>query len=404
MRLLLVISQSDYFWSHRATLARYARRAGFEVHVATRPVGDLRSFTRIGLPVHAIRLPRGMRAPWRQFTAVGELASLYRRLRPDVVHHLSVQAIVLGGLASRVARPPCVIHGFTGLGALATHSQTTPRNRLTWSLLRLAHGCRHFSVFQNPDDLADCVRRRVVPLERTALIRSSGVDVRRFTPEPPSPEPIVLLAGRLIWPKGMAQFVEASRLLRRRCPEARFVVVGEPDPLSSQSCSVEWLQQQVRSGLIEWWGRRDDMCDVYGRASIVVAPTWYGEGVPKVLLEAAACGRPLVATRVRGCREIVVPGRTGFLVAPQRVEQLADAIERLLRNDELREQMGRRARALAVSRFDDRRIARQTVDLYLERLGALDDRTMKRWNRQPASVGGVSLAIPSPALPFDDVA
>ncbi len=372
MRLLLVVSQSDYFWSHREALAREARSAGFEVHVATRLVTPREEFQRVGLHIHPIDFPRGFSSPLRQLGAIRQLAKLYREIAPDLVHHVSVQVIVLGGLAARFAQVPHVVNAFTGLGALATMSEgQRQRHRLAWTLLKAAHARHHVALFQNPEDLSDCVRRRVVRPSHAVLIRGSGVDVRRFTYGERSPESVVLFAGRLIRPKGIGEFVEASRLLRRRFPDARFVVAGEPDRRNAASCTPSWLRDQERAGLIEWCGKQSEMAALYHRAAVVALPTWYGEGVPKVLLEAAACGRPLVATNTRGCREIVLPDRTGYRVALRDPRQLAHAISRILRDAELQEAMGRAARALVVARFSDQFIARQTIAVHLQELGAL---------------------------------
>ncbi len=400
MRLLLVVSRSDYFWTHRASLARWARRAGFEVHVAARQVTNVERFARVGLHFHPVDLPRGMRRPLAQLAAVGRLAALYRRLRPDIVHHLSVQAIVVGGLAARLARLPCVVHGFTGLGALGTLGANRTSYHLAWRLLKWAWAGHHFAIFQNRDDLADCVSRGIGDGKHAAVIRSSGVDVRRFYPSPPDGDPIVLLAGRLIWPKGVAEFVEATRRVKARFPTARFVVVGTPDPDNACACSAEWLAHQHRTGVIEWWGHRDDMASVYQEAAVVALPSWYGEGVPKVLLEAAASGRPLVATDYRGCREVVVPGRTGYRVPPRRPDQLAEAIGRLLEDAELRHRMGRQARALAVSQFNDHLVARKTIDVYFRCLEASRQRSTFSGGTRPTARDAAE-SFPGALEPFD---
>jgi glycosyltransferase involved in cell wall biosynthesis len=236
--------------------------------------------------------------------------------------------------------------------------------RLIWNALRLIRRQNHTSIFQNADDLCDSITRNITNHNRTFLIPGSGVDIRRYTNTEFEEEDIVALPARLIWPKGIREFVEAATIVKQTIPSARMVLVGDPDSGNPQSCSKNWIRERQAQGLIEWWGHCPDMRQVYRQAQIVALPTWYGEGVPKVLLEAAACGRPLVATDTRGCRDIVRHGETGYCVPPRDPRQLADAILSLLADRRKREQMGHAGRQLVVAQFRDTDVARKTVAVY----------------------------------------
>jgi len=220
-------------------------------------------------------------------------------------------------------------------------------------------------IFQNPEDLDDFVGMRLVHDAHTVLIRGSGVDCVAFHPTPePAGRLIVMLASRMLWDKGVKEFVEAARLIRGEDQTPRFVLVGAPDVGNPGAIPVAQMTAWSDEGAVEWWGQRDDMPSVLAQASIVVLPTTYGEGVPKILLEAAAAGRPIVATDMRGCREIVRPSVTGFLVPPGDSTALALAIKRLLASKDLRATFGRAGRSLAEAEFAESVIVAQTLAVF----------------------------------------
>jgi glycosyltransferase involved in cell wall biosynthesis len=227
---------------------------------------------------------------------------------------------------------------------------------------------RSVVVFQNRDDRDLLVKEGVVALPQTRVIPGSGIDTKVFDIRPPSPgNPIVMLASRMLWDKGIGDFVEAARRLKSDAVPARFVLVGRCDEHNPAAIAPEQLQRWVHEGLVEWWGHRDDMAETLALATIVVLPS-YREGLPKVLLEAAACGKPLVAADVPGCRDIVTPGVNGILVPARDPATLAKAIDSLIRDSSLRMAMGVAGREAVVRGFSVERIAGQTVDLYRELL------------------------------------
>ena len=210
----------------------------------------------------------------------------------------------------------------------------------------------------------------VVRASHCHLIRGSGVDPTAFCPAgEPSGPPTVMLASRMIWTKGVGEFVEAARMLRGGGAEARFVLVGQDDPQNPATIPAAQLNAWNKEGIVQWWGHCGNMPDILGRSSVVVLPTYYGEGLPKVLLEAAACGKPIVTTRARGCDEIVRDGENGYLVAPRDPQSLAQAIGRLLSDPHQRWRMGSAGRRLVLREFTADYVAAQNMDIYLQMLG-----------------------------------
>jgi glycosyltransferase involved in cell wall biosynthesis len=225
-------------------------------------------------------------------------------------------------------------------------------------------------ILQNPDDVEKWVGWRVLRRDRIVLIRGSGVDTERFhsTPEPPGP-PLVVLPARLLYDKGVAEYVEAARAIKKRGVPARFALVGEGDPGNPASVPPEHVKRWVEEGVIEAFGWKDDMTEVLAQAHVVCLPS-YGEGLPKALLEAAACGRPIVATDVPGCREAVKDGVNGFLVPARESAGLTAALQKLVTDPDLRAQMGARGRELALRELSVDVVAEQTIALYRELLAS----------------------------------
>lgn len=371
-RLLFLITEDWYFCSHRLDLARAARDAGFDVLVATRVQDHGKRIEQEGFKLLSIRMIRKSRHPLRELAAVLELVGLYRRERPDIVHHVAMKPILYGSLAARLARVPAVVNAFAGLGYVfiapgrwAWVVRVLIGRALRWALALP----RARVVVQNAEDRERLVRDGIVPPGRAVVIRGSGIDTAAFTPGPASAgEPLVVLASRMLWDKGVREFVEAAGLMKAQGVRAKCVLVGMVDEENPAKIPERQLQAWQAEGDIEWWGHRDDMRAVLSAARVVVLPS-YREGLPKVLLEAAACARPIVAADVPGCREVVRNGDTGILVPPKNAPALAQAITTLLHDPALCERMGRRGRDLVVKEFSVERIAGETLALYRELLG-----------------------------------
>jgi len=371
-KILYVVTEDWYFWSHRLALARAARDAGLEVVVATRVGRHGERLEAEGFRVVSIRMQRGEFRAWRELGALRELVGLYRRERPDIVHHVSLKPVLYGSMAARLTGVPLVVNAMTGLGSIFVGKSVRARRLrpvVSRALRWLLASRGTWVVVQNPDDRAAMLRLGV-PEARLVLIRGSGVDTERFapSPEPPGP-PVVALVSRLLWDKGVGEFVEAARILKGGGAAFRAVLVGFADPDNPSAISGVQLQAWHDAGVVEWWGPTEDVVDVWRRAHIAVLPS-YREGLPKSLIEAAACGRPLVATGVPGCREVVREGETGRLVPAGDAAALAGAIAGLLDDPETRRRFGAAARELAVREFSQARVVTEMLALYRGALGA----------------------------------
>lgn len=372
-RLLFLVTEDWYFWSHRLDLARAARCAGMDVSVATRVRDHGESIEAEGFKLFPLRFLRREGTGFLDAASVVELIGLYRRERPHLVHHVAMKPILYGSLAARAARIPVVVNAFAGLGHafVANDRRSQVRRVLLIPALRGALALRHSRViFQNSDDSNELISLGIVREPQTVIIRGAGVDVSRFVPLPEAKgEPTVILASRMLWNKGVGEFVDAARLLRRRGSKAKCVLVGRVDKSNPSGISERQLCLWQEEGIVEWWGHREDMAAVFACSHIVTLPTYYGEGIPKVLLEAASCARPIVATDTRGCRDVVRNGENGFLVPQRDARALADALELLVTDHVLRQRMGERGREIAVAEFSGERVARETLLVYHNLLG-----------------------------------
>jgi len=340
---------------------------GYEVVVATRITDDREKIEHEGFRVRPLSWRRGSLHPLREIGALREIVRVYREEQPALVHQVAIKPAVYGSLAARFAGHPPTVNMVAGLGYVFTSRDF--KARVLGALLRIAlRGMLREPdsrlIFQNPDDervLNEVCRPRPGQM---ILIRGSGVDVDVFTPRPEPSRPTVTMVARMLWNKGVGDLVEASRLLRERGKSVRVRVVGAPDFENPSSISEAQLRAWNDEGVIEWEGRREDIDRVWEDTTIAVLPTAYGEGVPKALLEAAATGRPIVATDTAGCREIVRHKENGLLVPVGDPQALAGAITDLLSDPEMRRAMGMRGRRLVESEFTEKLVVQQTLDVY----------------------------------------
>jgi glycosyltransferase involved in cell wall biosynthesis len=379
-RLLLLITEDRFLWSHRLPIARAALQDGYEVIIATRVNGDAQRILDEGFRLFPLRLARESYSLINEFRAIRELRQIYRAERPDIVHHVALKPVLYGSIAALGRDGMRVINALTGLGYLATSSSLRAKFlRLPiWNALRfLLNRPNHQVLLQNQEDKQLLVSRLKVCPEKITIIQGSGVNMNLFQPAPePVGIPIVLLASRMLWIKGIREFVEAANLLKRKGVTARFVLAGDSDPNSPSAIPRQQLLNWQISGAVEWWGHQQEMSEIFKQVNVVCLPSQGGEGVPKVLIEAAASGRAIVATDVPGCRDLVHQGVNGLLVPPKNAPALSKAIEDLLKNPVMRLQMANRGREIAVSEFSEDVVVNQTLALYRELL---------RSNPQPAS-------------------
>lgn len=369
-KVLFLQTEDSTFYSHRLPMARAALAAGYEVVVAVRVVRHRESLEKEGFRVIALPWRRSGVNPFAELRTLAAIIRLYADERPDLVHQVTLKPILYGSIAAALCGVPAAVNALTGLGFVFISEGRVARflRLMAGFALRFAFS-RPGSIvlFQNEDDRSLFLARGLVPRDRTALIPGSGVDTIRFAPSPePEGDPLVVLPARMLWDKGVGEFVSAARLLAAEGVRARFALIGEQDDENPAAVPSSRLAEWKASGPIEWWGLRDDMPEIYAQSHIVCLPS-YREGLPKALLEAAACGRPVVGTDVPGVREVVRHEETGLLVPARDAQALAAALRRLLHDRPLRERLGARGRRMAVEEFSQEKIAGQTAALY-ERL------------------------------------
>ena len=369
-RLLYVVSEDWAFLSHRLPMARAARKAGFEVHVATRVQDGAAAIKAEGFTLHPIRFARGSLSPLAAVETLAALRRVNSAVAPDVTHHVGLQSSVFG-LSATLGRHIACVNAFVGLGYAFT-SRTLKafalRRAIGALLCRLVDRDGSVALVQNGDDMA-ALRALGIPKERIALISGSGVDVDRFTPLAEPPEPVTFgFVGRLLEDKGIRTLVDAFRRLRARGSDVRLLIAGLPDPANPASVTAAEATSWNNEPGITWLGYVGDVAEVWERAHIAVLPS-RREGLPLSLMEAAACGRAMIASDVPGCREIVVHEATGLLFPVDDPRSLAAVMERLAAAPDLRRAYGAAARKLAVEKFAADLIGRQTVALYRRLLG-----------------------------------
>jgi len=366
-KLLFLVTEDWYFCSHRMALAKTALAEGFDVVLATRVTDHGERIRAAGIRLIPIKMQRGLSSVLAELSGILELIRIYKREKPDIVHHVAMKPILYGSIAARFASIPLLIQALTGFGFI--FSSSTIKARLlrppVCLLLRWILGSgKNNIVVQNPDDAALAENLGAVP-ERLHLIAGSGVNVKVFAhkEEPAAEPPVVTLVARMLRDKGIVEFVEAIRLLKKRNIALRALLVGDPDPENPASIPSHQLEQWQAEGLVEWQGRRSDIEQVWAESHIAVLPS-YREGLPKSLLEAAACSRPMVATDMPGCRSVVRNGETGLLIPAKTIEPLADAIATLINNKTLRLEMGQRARQMVENEFSEEIINEKFISLY----------------------------------------
>lgn len=304
--------------------------------------------------------------PLTEWITLDRITRLYRQFQPDIVHHFTTKCMIYGSLAAHSVGIARIVNSVTGMGYAFSGDQFARRmlRKIIKRLYRRALAGTTV-LFQNPNDQIEFIHENLVTADQTFLIRSSGVNIDLFQPfpEPPGP-PVVVLSGRMLVDKGIPEFIKAAQLLKERKVQARFVLVGRPDPQNPASIDERKLRSWQESGLIEWWGWNEDMTQIYRKAHILCLPSNYREGVPKTLIEAASSGLPIITTDSPGCREVVQDGKNGLLVPRYAVRELADAIQRLVEDEGLRRRMGQEGRLIAEREFNLEKVIAAILGIY----------------------------------------
>lgn len=367
LKLFIIDSEDWTFWFHRLSLAMTAIESGFAVTLLTKANKYTKQIEEKGIRVVNIDFVRSSKSPLKDVLNVLKLRRIFKKEKPDIIHNVALKTMLISSFAAFSLKKTVVINALTGLGYVFSSEQTQAkliRFFIKPVLTLITKRNNFWTIFQNPDDMGLFVEQGLVVPERSVLIRGSGVDVDEFLQtEDTNKTPVVMLASRMLWDKGVGEFVAAAKRARENNIEARFILVGDTDADNPMSIPAAQLESWASEGCIEWSGHKTNMPETLSSASIVCLPS-YREGLPKVLLEAAAIGRPLISTDVPGCREIVRNGENGILVKLKDVDSLYEAIRTLILNEELRFEMGNKSRVLVEKELSTDIINRQTLELY----------------------------------------
>ena len=368
-KLLFVLTEDWFFCSHFIERARKARDSGYQVAVAAREGNHREIIQKNGLEFIHIPLTRKSLNPVTEFFLLIYIFRVYRKFQPDIVHQIGAKPILYGTVAAYFAGVSAIVNAPIGMGFI--FSSDIFLARLLRPFVKLAYKFsinpkRSKVIFENHEDCDLFINWGAVRHQDAVIIPGAGVDLNIFHPFSPSNDkPTIVLMARMLVDKGINEFVSAARLLRSKDIQARFVLVGSPDPGNPTSISMESLEGWHLEGCIEYLGWQENVAELLMTVDVVCLPS-YREGLPKSLIEACACGLPIVTTDTVGCREVVSDGENGFLVPVKSVEQLAAALEKLIKDPSLRRRMGALGRIRAERLYDTRKISSSTLEVYSE--------------------------------------
>lgn len=374
-KLLIVVNVDWFFLSHRLPVALAAKEAGYDVYVVAADTGSGTVIEEHGLTFIPFPFSRKGTRLFSELLILPRLFTLYRNLAPDLVHHVTIKPVLYGSWVALFQKNVRVVNAITGLGGLEFafsngDKQATFKKWLVhYSYRKVLRNPRSRTIFQNDENREKFIKEGWVDPSQARMIRGSGADCSVYYPdgEPESP-PIILLAARMIWDKGIREFIDAALIIRKKRPDVRFVLAGLSDDGNENAVPEKQLREWTEQGVAEWWGHRDDMPEIFRRVTMVVLPTWYPEGVPKVLIEAAASGKPLITTDRPGCRDIVRDGVNGMLIPSHDTDSLIKAIEYLLDHPDIARRYGDTGREIVQTGFSEEIVKSQTLDLYKELL------------------------------------
>lgn len=367
-KILFFATEDWFICSHWLPLILGAKNAGFDVVVVTRTNKHAEQILQQGVRVIPLQISRRGSNIFGELSIILQLMRIYRTEKPDIAHHIAMKPMLYGSIASHLTRTPHTVNWVAGMGWLFTSNSWRAKVLRTAVRTLLGLVLRGTElVVENRDD-QKVISGIGIAARHIHLVQGAGVDTTQYAASPePDGTPLVVLPARMLWDKGVGEFVEAATQLKLRGISARFVLVGEPDEENPASVPRQQLVSWKNDGMVEWLGRREDMPQVLAQSHIVCLPS-YREGLPKSLLEAASCARAIVTTDVPGCREIVHDGENGILVEPRNQTALADALARLLADRELRQRMGQRGRERVLNDFSQEIIVAKVLAIYTEAL------------------------------------
>lgn len=370
-RLLFIVSEDWYFVSHRLHLAETAIKQGYKVALLCQVEKHRKIIESAGIELIDWQIERGSLNPLIELRALRGVSIAINNFKPDLIHAVALKPVFYVAMKSKFCSVPAYVYALGGLGFVFSSKKFLARTLRLFLIMAfrwLLAGENVRLILQNPDDRELLIKSNTINENRIRLIRGAGVNTGIYIAKrlKKSGKPLVVLPARLLWNKGAGDFVAAAKILKNLNISARFALVGDSDLQNPECISQMQLDEWVTEGIIEVWGNRDDMPDVFNYAQIVCLPSSYGEGLPKALLEAASCAKPIITYDAPGCREIVINEKNGLLVPLNNVDELAKALHRLLLDLELCKKMGNVGRDMVIRNFSQEQVATETVCVWEE--------------------------------------
>jgi glycosyltransferase involved in cell wall biosynthesis len=365
--IFYVINLDRYFLSHKLPLGLHALKSGYDVYVLTTDTGHVGEFTKYG--IHFINIPfrRSITNLLHELKCVFLLIKAYHKYKPAIIHHMALKPIVFGSLAAGIAGCKNVVNSVNGFGYVFSDNRKGIIQRLIKSIFFMLLRNKYYYVVQNLDDFKILEDTHLIESSHLILIKGSGINLDEYTYSEAIKTDYVklLFPSRMLRDKGVLEFIQAAKLLRDITKEkARFILAGDCDEGNFATMKKNELLELMEDGFIEWIGHQKNMFEIYKSCAVIVLPSYYREGLPKALIEAAAVGRPIITTDMPGCKECVIHGFNGYLVPAKNVPELAKAMLTLINDYELRLQMGKNSRILAEKEFSIEYVINSTFDLY----------------------------------------
>lgn len=368
-KLFIVVNVDWFFLSHRLPVAIGAQKSGWDVTIVTADTGKLKDIEAKGLRVINLPMSRSGMNIFEELKTLNFLRKLYKRERPDVVHHVGMKTILWGTLAAKFSKVNGVVNAISGLGGFFAEDNKGILSKVMPIVLKFSHARNNLlCIFQNDDDWGLYAKHGIIKHEQGRFIKGSGVSLEDFcyTPEPKEGKLKVILTARMIVEKGVFLLTEAAERLREKYGEkAEFLLIGGLDDHPG-AITKEQLDAVCDGKYIQWLGYRTDVRDLLKQCHIVAFPSYYMEGLPKSLIEADAIGRPIITSNSVGCKDTVIDGENGFLIKPKDVDALTEKLDLLLGDAELRQKMGKAARAYAEKYFDIKVVIERHLNIYNE--------------------------------------
>ena len=370
MKIVFVINDLEFLFSHRIDICTRCVKLGYNVHVIgpykVELVSKLKS---LSIVFHHVNFSRGGDNPFVEFLSIVSLYKKFKKINPDIVHLITIKPYLYGGIVAKLLKIKSLVASVAGLGIVFSSNSIkyVLLRKVLYPFYKLAFSHNNQTViFQNKEDKKYLLNFGVISSDKCSIIKGSGVDLNLFknTLEIDNKPLIVSMASRLLVDKGVQVFVDASKILKQKKINVECWLIGSPDIGNSNSVSDRQISGWVAQGLIKHLGNRSDISTLFSKSNIIVLPSFYGEGLPKVLIEAAACGRSVITTDLPGCRDAIEPNISGLLVPVKNCAELAKKIEYLANNKQVREAMGKAGRHLAEREFSVETVVDAHIDLY----------------------------------------